>query len=380
MTRRRSHSALTIALFVVLTMLGALFLFAIGIDALEGRADFPFYADSTTYHEAARGDLAGIDSLADMLGVTGNYLGPLLVLRLTGENYYLVMLANAAMMFGSIASIARTLKLSSLLLTALLFLNPLTVSSLLSVNKEVLSLMFVALLLRAFTTRSWLLLALAALLSVLVRWQLTLVLLLLIGLVAPSASRRPGRRLLVVLGLLAALSAMYVALLPVFAPIRASFDLSVSEYEGSGLYEWLVGWQDVGAYWAIFPMKAAHLLFGLGLRFDRLIAPVDLYNDVVQLLHSTTTLLMFIAIWRARRLRLDNDLVYISVIYIAVFALSPIYSPRYFYPVYVLWAIALAARIPDVKLFRPKVRRGTRRLDHSNPTVTAPMQSPIGTP
>ena len=380
MTRRRSHSALTIALFVVLTMLGALFLFAIGIDALEGRADFPFYADSTTYHEAARGDLAGIDSLADMLGVTGNYLGPLLVLRLTGENYYLVMLANAAMMFGSIASIARTLKLSSLLLTALLFLNPLTVSSLLSVNKEVLSLMFVALLLRAFTTRSWLLLALAALLSVLVRWQLTLVLLLLIGLVAPSASRRPGRRLLVVLGLLAALSAMYVALLPVFAPIRASFDLSVSEYEGSGLYEWLVGWQDVGAYWAIFPMKAAHLLFGLGLRFDRLIAPVDLYNDVVQLLHSTTTLLMFIAIWRARRLRLDNDLVYISVIYIAVFALSPIYSPRYFYPVYVLWAIALAARIPDVKLFRPKVRRGTRRLDHSNPTAIAPMQSPIGTP
>jgi len=61
------------------------------------------------------------------------------------------------------------------------------------------------------------------------------------------------------------------------------------------------------------------------------------------LLHSTMLLVLFIALWRKRRLQLRDDLIYVSVIYVAVFAISPIYSPRYFYPTYVLWAAALAA-------------------------------------
>ena len=375
MKRIRGRYGLMAALLALVTLLGAAFLFAVGIDAIEGRNDFQFYADSGTYHEAARGGLVGLDSLVDVVGIAGNFLGPLLVLRLTGENYYLVLLANAVMLFMSVASISRTLRLDSLRLAALLLLNPLTISSLLAVNKEILSLVFVAILLRGFATRSRLLLGAAAVLSVLVRWQLTLVLMLLVAMVMPTGAWR-GRRRIALLGLLAGLSVLYVLLLPVFEPIRASFDLSVSDYEGSGFYEWLVGWQDIGAYWAVFPVKAAHLLFGLGLRIDRLLAPANLYNDVWQLLHSSATLLMFIALWRARQLRLDNDLVFISAIYIAVFALSPIYSPRYFYPVYVLWAIALAAGTPALQLVRPARRRARPRTAfHSSAmtTVNPPM-------
>lgn len=377
MKRIRGRYGLMAALLALVTLLGAAFLFAVGIDAIEGRNDFQFYADSGTYHEAARGDLVGIDSVADVVGIAGNFLGPLLVLRLTGENYYLVLLANAVMMFMSIASISRTLRLDALRLAALLLLNPLTISSLLAVNKEILSLVFVAILLRGFATRSWPLLGAAAVLSVLVRWQLTLVLMLLVALVMPTVAWR-GRRRFALLGLLAGLSVLYVLLLPVFEPIRASFDLSVSEYEGSGFYEWLVGWQDIGAYWAVFPLKAAHLLFGLGLRIDRLLAPANLYNDVWQLLHSSATLLMFIALWRARQLRLENDLVFISAIYIAVFALSPIYSPRYFYPVYVLWAIALTAGTPALQLVRPARRRRAPAHKVFPSSAMTTMNPPIG--
>ncbi len=376
MKQIRGRYGLTAVLLALVTLLGAAFLFAVGIDTLEGRSDFQFYADSGTYHEAARGELIGVDSVADVVGIAGNFLGPLLVLRLTGENYYLVLLANAVMLFMSVASISRTLRLDSLRLAALLLLNPLTISSLLAVNKEILSLVFVAILLRGFATRSWLLLGAAAVLSVLVRWQLTLVLMLLVAMVMPTGAWR-GRRRIALLGLLAGLSVLYVLLLPVFEPIRASFDLSVSDYEGSGFYEWLVGWQDIGAYWAVFPVKAAHLLFGLGLRIDRLLAPANLYNDVWQLLHSSATLLMFIALWRARQLRLDNDLVFISAIYIAVFALSPIYSPRYFYPVYVLWAIALAAGTPALQLVRPALRRRGHPRNVFPSTAMTIMNSPI---
>jgi hypothetical protein len=55
---------------------------------------------------------------------------------------------------------------------------------------------------------------------------------------------------------------------------------------------------------------------------------------------------MFLALWHARRVRLSNDLVYLSLLYVAVFAITPIYTPRYFYPVYVLWAAAWLARDP----------------------------------
>jgi hypothetical protein len=64
---------------------------------------------------------------------------------------------------------------------------------------------------------------------------------------------------------------------------------------------------------------------------------------VWQLLHSTTTLVAFVLLWRQRRTTALNDLYYISLIYVAIFALSPIYSPRYFYAVFVVWAATLAS-------------------------------------
>lgn len=364
MRRTRDRRGLTAALMALVTLLGSVFLFVVGIDALEGRSDFHFYADSSTYHEAARGDLAGIENPADLIGIAGNFLGPLLVLRLTGDNYYLVLLANATMMFLSVASIAKTLKLDSLRLAVLLLLNPLTVSSLLAVNKEILSLVFVALLLRALVSRSWWLIGAAALLSILVRWQLAVFLITFYFAVSPANPFR-RKRLRTILFLLVGLSVLYLQLSTVFESIRFTFAASAAEYEGSGFYEWLQGWQEAGAYWIIFPLKALHLLFGMGLRFDRLLAPEDVYNDVWQLLHSTMTLVLFIALVKQRLFKLEHDLIYISVFYLAIFAMSPIYTPRYFYPLYVFWAAALASRAPIVHLLRGgEFSRSGRRLSH----------------
>jgi hypothetical protein len=362
--RLRDRRGLTAALLVLVTLLGSVFLFVVGIDALEGRSDFHFYADSSTYHEAARGNLAGIETPADLIGIAGNFLGPLLLLRLTGDNYYLVLLVNATMMFLSVASIAKTLKLDSLRLAVLLLLNPLTVSSLLAVNKEILSLVFVALLLRAYSEGSLLSWVAAALVSMLARWQLA-VFLIALSFAVSSANPFTRNRLRTILFLLLGLSVLYLQLSTVFESIRFTFAESAAEYEGSGFYEWLQGWQEAGAYWIIFPLKALHLLFGMGLRFDRLLAPEDVYNDVWQLLHSTMTLVLFIALVKQRLFKLENDLIYISVFYLAIFAMSPIYTPRYFYPLYVLWAAALASRAPIVHVLRGgKSSRSGRRPSH----------------
>jgi hypothetical protein len=321
---------------------GSAFLWAIGIDAINLQNDFAFFADSSTYHEAARGELAGIDGLSDFIGIAGNFLGPLLILSICGQNYYVVHLFNLLLFIISIALISKVIDGRPFKLALLLLMNPMTLSSLLSVNKEILSMLVVALLLVALQRRSLTVWIGAAVVALLVRWQLTLVIVALFCIdsrVNPLARSRGAT----VGALLLGLSLFYTALIEVFASIRAAFELSVQDYEGSGLYEALVGWQDRGFYWLVFPAKAAHLLFGLGLRFDRLFAPTNIYNDVWQLLHSTTTLVAFVLLWRQRRTTALNDLYYISLIYVAIFALSPIYSPRYFYAVFVVWAATLAS-------------------------------------
>lgn len=333
------HSFLTLLIYFICLILGSVFLFVIGVDALEGRVDFPFYADSTTYHLLSAGLLEGVDENTELVGVAGNFLGPLMVLKVAGDNYYGVLIINATIFLCSVLWISRSFNLSSVALYILLILNPLTVSSFLSVNKEVISLFAVVLLLLAISKRSLFLFFICACVSMMVRWQMFLFTVVIFSYFWFGFFGRFSRSKLLSFMLLS-LSVVYVALLPVFAPIQATFELSASEYEGSGLYEWLVNMQAQGLYFLIFPIKAAHLLFGMGLRFDRLVSPDNLYNDFWQLLHSTSLLALFILLWRNKLASLKNDFFFCSVVYVALFALSPIYAPRYFYPVYVLWACA----------------------------------------
>jgi hypothetical protein len=68
------------------------------------------------------------------------------------------------------------------------------------------------------------------------------------------------------------------------------------------------------------------------------------FNNDILVFHSfATVILLLAALWR-RRIRLDLDPIYIAAVYAAVFGLSPIFSPRYFLPIYVLIAIAVAIR------------------------------------
>lgn len=366
----RSREPLAIALVLALTLLGALFLYIEGIDALEGRSSFQFFADSSTYHAAAAGGVVGFDSPADVVGLAANYLGPLAVLMLAGENYYAVLVLNALMLAFSVASLSRSLRLDAVKLLLVLLANPMTISSLLSVNKEIVSLVFVAALVRAHAAGSLGALLLAAVTSILVRWQLTMVL-FVAWLLFSAANPLRTRRRLTLLVLLGGLSVVYLQLAATLEPIRLNFELATEEHEGSGVYEQLVSLQNSGWYWAVFPGKAAHLLFGMGVRMDRLFNPTNIYNDIWQLLHSTALLVLFIALLRGKRFRIGSDLVYLSLIYVAVFAITPIYAPRYFYPVYVLWAAAFCSA--GHRSLLPVPRRVRRRAGPVRSSPTPPV-------
>ena len=339
-------TARRLALLLALWAVGSIFLYCVGDAALTGTANFQFFADSGTYMRLANGALGEVDSLRTLVGFSMNFLGPLAILRLAGENVYLVLLINIALYGIATTFLIRATQADEWTLHLLLLANPITLSSLLSVNKEIISLLCVSLVVFGLMCRSWKALALSVIVGLLTRWQFAVFCLLVIILFSPL-NRLQRRRWLTVLCLLALASLAIWLLNPVVSKVR-SFHLDTQGYQGSGLFESLVNAQTRGLYWAVFVPKALHLMFGLGLRLDRLFDPTNLYNDVWQLLHSTAMLAVTGMLVLRRRLLLRYDLVFIGMLYLLVFVLTPIYVPRYLYPVYVLLAMMFSTAEPTV--------------------------------
>lgn len=316
----------------------AVFLFFIGQDALNEQHAFQFFADSNTYHQIYAAGLVSFDG--ELIGVASNYAGPLLVLEILAGNIYLIMLLNTVLFSVSILRTSSLLRLNPLKLAALLLLSPLTISTLLSVNKEIFVFPFIALALAGYMRRSFTAVILALLVSMLVRWQLTAFYVVMLAISGPI---RVARRGTVLLALLMALSALYALAQTWLAPVVAAAELSIENYDegGSGLFEAMLAYQKEGLYFLLFPVKAAHLLFSLGLRFDKFFNPVDVYNDLFIALHCTSTLLVFLLLLRKRRFTLNADLIFATAVFLSIFCLSPIFAPRYLFPVFVTWVLVL---------------------------------------
>jgi len=329
---------------IMLGLCGAIFLYEVGIKALQQDISFQFYADSITYYRSLESASREFLHLKDMVQFSRNFLGPWLILELTQSNYYAVLGLNVLIFWVAVEIISTSLGARRRFLYVLLLANPITLSSLLSVNKEIISLFVIAGLLYGLRKKNFWILCGIAMIGFFVRWQLSLFCLLTIFVFSRFNILKPYRwRTCIVLLLLAS-----IVLTALDQTIKSfnGFNIAEQMYEGSGFFQMLIDAQEYGLYWLTFVPKSLHLLFGLGLRLDRLASPEDLYNDVWQLLHSLAMLFVFVLLLINRRLKIRSDLLFISLLYLLVFAATPIYVPRYFYPIYVMWAACLA--VPSV--------------------------------
>ena len=350
----RTRSDIMAAWMLLFAAFGMFFLLVIGAAALRDQDIFQFYADSITYLNIYDGDLeiAG----GSVIGVANNYLGPMVILGLAHGNVYVVALLNILIFTWSVAAISRVLKLDAPKLAGLLMLSPLTMSSLLSVNKELFFFPFLAFALIAHARRSVVFVLLALAVSMLFRWQLLMYYVLLLGMLkAPRLVRNRG---VLVLLLLAAISAIYVIALDLIEPVLSVAEASISDFEGgSGLFEKTLDLQKQGLYFLIFPVRAVHLLFGMGLRFGSILAPTDIYNDVFVSLHCLASLVLLVVVVRQKRLSLRADLIFAGMVFLVLFCISPIFAPRYLYPVYVvlaLTAVGAPASLPHGRSRTPR--------------------------
>jgi hypothetical protein len=233
---------------------------------------------------------------------------------------------------------------SRLRLLFYLTLTPLMFTSLLSINKEIMAVAAIAFFAAYYASgRRWQL-AVALATSFLVRWQMTLFMLVFMGMASPLNPFR-RRRFLSVLVLTVAISIVYVQNLATFRRLDQVAALGAREaVEGSGLYSAFISVQNSYGYFLVFLPKTLHQMIGPLSRVDKVTDMSNFFNNDVLFFHSLATLSLLFAALLRRRIRLDLDPVYIAAVYAAVFGLSPIFSPRYFLPIYVLMAIALALR------------------------------------
>jgi hypothetical protein len=337
-------------LMILFALSAAAFLMLIGQDALLLKNDFQFFADSNTYLNSYNADL--FSTLTDLVKVSENYLGPVLVLRLLGANIYLVMLLNVTLFYYSVNRISLLLDIDPLKLALLLLASPITISSLLSINKEIFIFPFLALALTGYVRRSIVWLVAALFVSVLVRWQVTAFYLVVLGLPLLSVFKRNiwqtknllRRRVFALILLLLAGSIFYVLFSDTLAPVILVVDRALHEAAelGGGSFTAMLDLQKQGLYFLVFPLKALHLLFAMGFQLDRLINPHNVYNDIIIVLHCQATLVLFAIMIRRKIFTLRSELIFLSSVFLAVFCLTPIYAPRYLYPVYVFWALVVA--------------------------------------
>jgi len=118
----------------------------------------------------------------------------------------------------------------------------------------------------------------------------------------------------------------------------------VAQWEGTGLWGWLLNIQYSGGYFMVFPLKALHSMFGILAYIKKIVDPPEFYNYVVVMLHSLTMLCVMLYAFVKKKLRLKNNTFYIAIIYLLIFGLTPIYAPRYFYPVFVLLCVLVSEK------------------------------------
>lgn len=342
LTIRRSNLALLAYLAVALVV----FLVLVR-PSLEGTTGLRVTADSDLYLSLVSAVVAYPGRL---VSVGANYLGPFVILRLAKANHLNVALINCGLFLLSYRVLVRNFDLDRRKFVALLAINPILGISLLSINKEILAFASAAFMAAYLLSgRRWQL-ATALGLSILARWQMTLV---LVALLVVRSRLNPFRRYrAVTLALMVGLvSVLYPPVLRVFlAPALESQFTASQLVSTAGLTGLFASVQDHYGYFLVVVPKLILSYFGNLLRIvDFIVRPdridySDLYNNFVVLGHQLCMMLVFGLALRKGKLRLASDNIYFLAVYSIILGISVLISYRYFFPLYLLVCLELCRR------------------------------------
>lgn len=306
--------------------------------ALNGLIDLRIWADAPLYEAVAD----TYDDILGLISIAGNFLGPVLIIKLFNNNYSYIYLVNCLILIVSFYLISKTHHINNSKFLFYLLINPMLFISLMSVNKEIVSLLFIALLLSYLNNKKTIYLLLCFFISFVVRWQLTLFLIIYLALTSPVLKMNTNRFKTLSIFILG-ISVIYILKSQALQNIgEMAGYLADVDIQGSGFFMQLNEIQMQYGYFVVFIPKIFQNLFGNITRIPNLLDWSDFYNNFIAVLQGILFIAMTLLLVLKHKLDLYDNVFYLAVIYCVLFAVSPIVQTRYFFIVSVLLAVILS--------------------------------------
>jgi hypothetical protein len=330
--------------FLVVYFVASLFVFFEYVDdSLKGENQLRIGADSSIYllYAAAIENGALDDDVGTLITFSTNLFGPVLIAELLGRDNFSIVIFNYAVFFITVFCVWYAFRPNIHVFMWLLLINPLTLSSLLTLGKELIALLGICLFAIYLKDRRrvWILLV-GSLVSVLARWQQAALILAFAALTSRANPLRNRRRWM--LGGL-------VLFITIAYPLVTSFfnqELHSDLLEGNTILA-LDKLQDHYLFAVVVIPKMALNVMGEVLNIGKYASAenldvFDLQNTYFMLLHEIAFIGVLVVAWKKRLLTLHSDLVLFCVLYVLVFSISPFVQPRYMYPCFGLVCLLVA--------------------------------------
>lgn len=321
-------------------------------------------ADSITYIQTAQYLQATNQfTLSNAVSLSFNYFGPVLLLLVTNYNHKLIFLINTILFLLALRAFTRHYQFKRFWLVLLLVINPVTLLSLTTVNKEIFGMVSMIYLLVFLRSRAPWHFVLALMLAVMTRWQQVLLVLMLL----PYLNLIQTNRNLLRWGALVPLFAISLVYPFVGKYLSftgdASFENVRTQFEqAGGLIPLLNRLQDNFLYWIAFAPKALLNYIGNFTRIVQIFNPndtTDLYNRLL-VGHQLMMLIVITALFLLKRFKLNRLETHIILFYSMLYCLGLSINYRYFYPIYPVFLLLLTVHAREMVLhageWRPRYR------------------------
>ena len=338
---RQISIPLACVILVVYTVVSTFLFFSYGLPSLEGEIPQQMYSDAITYEIAA----ASLELGDELVAVDGNYLGPVLLLKTFSFSRIAIHFFNLSLILLSGIVAFNFLELNRGKFIIYIFSSPLLLFSTFGVNKEIFLLPFSVFLLIFLQRRTVIWFIFAIITGIFVRWQIVVFALLVLFIASDLISFNVKRSVALVI-LVAAISIAYpMFAMEAFATIeQISVEGALDERgsQASGLYSMMQEFQRSYGYFLVVIPKTLQLLIGLLSRFSLAEIELDFWNNFVIMFQSLHNFVLLGLVVFYKKFDLSNNCLFLICIFAIVFGLTPVFAPRYLYPISIWLAIWLA--------------------------------------
>jgi len=323
-------------------IVSTIYFFNVSLPSLNNINNISISADTLTYIKISESS----ENISNLLMLSANYIGPVIIDRITGHSFFNIFIFNWCLLILSIYLIAKDESVNIEIVILFLLINPLILISTNSLNKEILAIFSAALMLRYFNTNSVVYFLLSVFFSFLTRWNHSFVFICTVFIIQfiRLTKTKPKHVLFLLLFSISFLYPIIFSKIFYFAG-----EIPEQTKKGFGIISILNIIQQNFGYFLIFPVK---VLFNLVGNIGRVLSFLGIMNDfnyndhynIALLGHQILFLILLLKI-RGNNILFNLNKAQIFIwIYLILFCISGAIQYRYYVVLYFIIVVLYSKR------------------------------------